>query len=265
MEKTRIVATRIDEELYKLLEAKAQASGYNLVSDYLRDLIVRDLRSREGGFDIESITKTVVSTVESRLLKLERIVVDLLNPYTGKIDRVSTQLSTIQEMLEEIRDSLQHIRQQQAALPQHHYQQREGRFRQERGARWVGQRDRGRVDSRSGRVTAIDLLRENGVTFEEDIRGQLRNPDSFFARLEREGAVVFYLDNGMRIAVYPDFLDELMEKIRELDIEDRETLTRYLTDKEARLFNALVEAGIIYYDALTKRWMIHEKYLGEKS
>ncbi|MCE4617238.1 MAG: hypothetical protein F7C32_01460 [Desulfurococcales archaeon] len=128
----------------------------------------------------------------------------------------------------------------------------------------MGQRERGRMEPRGGRVTAIDLLRENGVTFEEDIRGQLRNPDSFFARLEREGAIVFYLDNGMRIAVYPDFLDELMGKIRELDIEDRDTLARYLTDKEARLFNALVEAGIIYYDALTKQWMIHEKYLGEK-
>ena len=264
MKKDKIVATRIDEELFRLLEAKAEASGYNLVSDYLRDLIIRDLKSQERTLDVEAVSKAVVSSVESRLLKLERVVVDLLNPYTGKIDRVTAQLSTLQEMLEEIRDMLQQLRQQpQIRQPTSPYAARDSRGWQERG-RWSGQRERGRGEQRGGRVTAIELLRENGVTFEEDVRGQLRNPDSFFARLEREGAIVFYLDNGMRIAVYPDFLDELIEKVRELDVEDREALARYLTEKEARLFNALVDAGIIYYDALTRQWMIHEKYLKEQ-
>ena len=228
-----VIKLVIDYDDYKLLEAEAKREGYYIVSDYVRELIKRHLKS--GGRGLEGLElKELSRELYTQLAKrLEKLIVDLLNPFTGKIDNISSQLA---ELIERI-DSLAAKR----GLVE------EKAITEEKKV----------VKARKGQ-TAIERLKSQGVIFLEDVKW-MKAPEKFFQKLEREGAVVFNLEDD-KIAVDKDFWDKFnqaLENISTKDPDDVEALiTAELGEQAGKLFKKLLGSGIVYYDEDLSKWIV---------
>jgi hypothetical protein len=237
----KVISTIVDEETYKLLKRKAELRGYRLVSDYLRYLIEKDLSEEE------QVASTNLSELEDllskKLSRIERTVMDLLNPYTGKIDRIITLITELKEELEQSRET---IAQQE---PQSFTQETKQPIEQKRPL--VSYR---KEQTYHTRKTAIERLKEEGAVYESDL-GWLKRPDLFFSKLEREGAIVFEAGEE-RVAVDPEFLNEMKSKLREINIPEAESVEKLLKPQEARLFRLLVDSGRAYFDSVEGGWFI---------
>ncbi len=245
----KAVSTTVDEETYMLLKRKAEARGYRILSDYLRYLIEKDIGAEETDTEASGLqlVDDLKRIVEQRIDRIERLVADLLNPYTGKIDRILAQLSEIQEQLESILSGAT-----PTAPAYSSAEVQEGPSRALKHQPLVSYRRE--QPYTPPRKSAMDRLKEEGVVFEKDL-DWLRRPDLFFSKLEREGAIVVELSGG-RVAIDPSFLDELKVKLREVNIPEAESVETLLRPNEARLFRLLVESGKAYYDSVEGGWYI---------
>ena len=237
----KVISTVVDEETYKLLKRKAELKGYRLLSDYLRFLIERDLSEEE------QVPSGILSELENllnkKLSRIERTVADLLNPYTGKIDRIITLVTELKEELEQSRETM--AQQEPTSFTQ------EARQSSEQKKPLVSYR---KEQTHPPRKTAIERLKEEGAVYESDL-GWLKRPDLFFSKLEREGAIVFEAGEE-RVAVDPEFLNELKSKLREINIPEAESVEKLLRPQEARLFRLLVDSGRAYFDSVEGGWFI---------
>ena len=270
----RIVAFKLPDELYEELERRARRLGYSLVSDYVRDLVLRELGyggAGGAGASPEEIRKIVQEElrklaeekglrvepvdVEKLAARLERKIQDMINPWTAKIDSLSTRVAELQEKLEEIEEKLKSLEKQAAERPQHAaaYPQRPSGFhgRFEAGERREYRGGGGR------RRSAVERLREQGVVFEHDVQW-LRDRDAFFEKLRREGAVILNL-GGERVAVDPEFWRNFKEKLHDLPTANDDEIRVLLTREQYELFRRLKESGLIYFDASEKRWKFTEE------
>ncbi len=238
----KVISTVIDDETYKLLKRKAELKGYRLLSDYLRFLIEKDL-SEEGQVPSDIILSELENLLNKKLSKIERTVADLLNPYTGKIDRIITLVTELKEELEQSRETM--AQQEPASFIQ------EARQPSEQKKPLVSYR---KEQTHPPRKTAIERLKEEGAVYESDL-GWLKRPDLFFSKLEREGAIVFEAGEE-RVAVDPEFLNELKSKLREINIPEAESVEKLLRPQEARLFRLLVDSGRAYFDSVEGGWFI---------
>ncbi len=59
-----------------------------------------------------------------------------------------------------------------------------------------------------------------------------------------------------RVAVDPEFLNELKSKLREINIPEAESVEKLLRPQEARLFRLLVDSGRAYFDSVEGGWFI---------
>lgn len=271
----RIVAFKLPDDLYEELERRARRLGYSLVSDYVRDLVLRELgyggAGGGAGVSAEEIRRIVqeelrklaeekglrVEPVDVNKLaaRLERKIQDMINPWTAKIDSLSARVAELQEKLEEIEERLKSLEKQAAERPQSQhaaYQPRPGGFH----ARFEGGERR---EYRGGgrRRSASERLREQGVVFEHDVQW-LRDRDAFFEKLRREGAVILNL-GGERVAVDPGFWRNFKEKLHDLPTANDDEIRVLLTREQYELFRRLKESGMIYFDASEKRWKFAEE------
>jgi hypothetical protein len=240
----RVVSTVVDEETYKLLKRKAELRGFKLISDYLRYLIESDLGESDKSLEPPmNLDKQLDVILDKKISRIERLVADLLNPYTGKIDKIIVMLG---ELKEEIEQSQMPIQSRESQV-----QSREYRSETEQRKPLVSYR---REATSAPRKSAIERLKEEGAVFESDL-GWLKRPDLFFSKLEREGAVVF--ESGEeRVAVDPQFFVELKSKLKEINIPEAEAVEKLLRPQEARLFRLLLDSGHAYFDSVEGGWYV---------
>jgi len=268
----RLVAIKIPDDVYRELERRAKEAGYTLVSDYVRDIVLRELgragislrgieerltRLEEGELTprlyerileivksalAESVEKTLTvgGTTETKedttnriVQRIERRVMDIINPFTAKVDNIASKLADLVERVEvlegrvgKLEEEFRKAREQVIQRPQH-------------------------------RRTAIDRLKEQGVVFESELRW-LRDRDAFFERLRREGAIILDV-KGERVAIYPSFWTKFRDKVEKLPTAIDDEIRVLLRDAEYRLFSRLREAGLVYYDSSRKAWKFVEQ------
>ena len=141
------------------------------------------------------------------------------DPLLAVLGRVESLLSEIVERLERIETAINRLGQQGT-------QHTEKRARHEKQQRRTG----------------IDILVEQGVLFEKDLKN-IRNTDAFFDYLRRNGAVVVETKSEGRIAISPEYLNSFLDGIREYTTAEEALYS--LQGKEKRLFSALVEEGLL--------------------
>ncbi len=267
--KHKLIVVRIPEEVYKELEERAKRLGYQLVSDYVRSIIMKELgkakpplieelesrlsKLEEGEIPpklYERIWKIALSAIEESpqttltvdelkpvlekwldtlMSRIERRVQDLVNPYTAKIDEVYRRLAEIQEKLEEIEEKTKQLEEKI----------KEYKPRQ--------------VEKRK---TGIERLREQGVVFESELY-RLRNRDAFFEYLARSGAKIIEAKNE-RIALDPEFWEKFTHKLSEITTSNEDEIKILLTKQEHKLFEKLKESGLLYYDSKSRKWKLVE-------
>jgi len=218
-----LVRIELNKSEYEVLKVLARREGYSLVSDYLRRLIKDVIEGRvgkgiSGGEQADVIVK-----------KLERVVVDLLNPYTGKIDEIARRLAEIIELLE--------------------------RGEVERAREVIREKPR---EVKRAPSTAIEKLKEQGVVFQEDVQW-MKSPDRFFEKLKKEGAIVVSIGSE-KVALDPDFWAKFTEEVGKISVGDLEEaadmLGMALGEVAGRLLRKMAKAGIAVYDEDSGVWIL---------
>jgi len=250
----RIIAVKLPEEVYEEVKRRAERLGYALVADYVRDIILRDIGyearrdiaeivreevkkalSESGGAGISIDVGEIVNKV---MMRVEKKLQDLINPWTAKVDELSTRLAEIVERVEGIEQRLASIEAHQRSLV-------------------PSPRTQTITERKARRKTAIERLRDQGVVFEHEVQW-LRDRDAFFERLRREGALIIEV-NGERIAVDREFWQQTRSKIEKLSTANDDEIRLLLTRQQYDLFRKLKEAGYIYFDATNHTWKFIEE------
>jgi hypothetical protein len=214
-----LVKIELTKSEYEALKAIARREGYSLVSEYLRNIIRgvvegRIGKSASGGEQVDALAR-----------RLERVIVDILNPYTGKIDEIARRLAELRELLEGARE----------------------------------ERVREVVERPVRRTPAIEKLKEQGVVFQEDVQW-MKSPERFFEKLKREGAMVLSI-GGERVALDPEFWARFAEEVDKISVGDVEEaaslLEMSLGEAAGRLFRKMVKAGVAVYDEDRGIWLLN--------
>ncbi len=219
----------LSKEDYEMAKTIAAKEGYETVSDFLTNLISSALSSEGKASDVTMLAK-----------RLERTIMDLLNPYTAKIDEIYKRLGEIIELIEGISRSPQPKEEEVTALQRG---RRTERSQQRRGA------------------SAIERLKAEGVVFQEDM-GWLKAPEKFFQKLEREGAIVIDVD-GEKIAVDKDLWESFKDTVEQIMVRDSNEAASLIASAvgkpvAAKLFKKLIASGLIYYDEEQGSWRLSE-------
>ncbi|MBP1357557.1 MAG: hypothetical protein JZD40_03605 [Sulfolobus sp.] len=225
----KVIYIKLTDEEYKEIEERARKEGYTLVSEYVRSVLLSQPTPSSGS----SINVSdIVTQISSRL---ERRVQDLLNPFTAQIEDLKKKAAEIIEKIEEIE------------VKSGKKVSEEEERKEERSFRKVIEQPK----KEGERKTAMDILNEQGVTFESELK--LRNTDAYFSKLEREGAKIIYTEKE-RIAMSHEFYENFLNKLREIKTSDLEEASSKLDPKEAKLFRKLASEGLIIYDQQEKYW-----------
>ena len=222
-EKDRVsVKVELTRSEYEALKAIARREGYSLVSDYLRGL-ARDAiegrvsRGAGGGEQAEVLAK-----------RLERVIVDLLNPYTGKIDEIARRIGDLVELVE--RSEVERPREV----------------------------SREKREVRRAPLTAIERLKEQEAVFQEDVQW-MKSPEKFFEKLKKEGAVVVSI-GGEKAALDPDFWARFKDEVGKISVGDLDEavglLEEALGEAAGRLLRKMARAGMAVYDEDVGAWVL---------
>lgn len=171
--------------------------------------------------------------------KLQKLIQDMVNPFTAKVDELARKLGYVIDSLESISEKIReleddvrkHKPEVQVSLPQ---------------------------QSKEPRKSAIDVLRDQKVMFEKDIASRIKNRDAFFEKLRREGAIILEV-KGQRVAIEPNYWKEFKGVIQTLMSSNESELRDKLGKIGHNLLKMLWEGGIVYYDAVNKRWRFTEE------
>ncbi len=221
-----VVKVELSKEDYEILKAISKREGYSLVPEYLKFVI--KIIIEEGGL-VKGESIQVRELSESIGKRVERLVTDLLNPYTGKIDEISRKISELKEAVESL--------EAEKAKPKPPTPLPPGEPRKP--------------------FSAIERLKSQGAVFQDDVRW-MKSPDKFFDKLKKEGAVVLEA-GGEKIAVDSDFwlsFKEELDKVSVSDMEEAASIMELsLGDAAGRLFRKLAKAGLIVYDEDNGVWV----------
>ncbi|UXD22378.1 hypothetical protein IPA_04060 [Ignicoccus pacificus DSM 13166] len=284
---TKVIMLKLPDDVYEELERRAKAEGYALVSDYVKELISRelgrapvDLRAIQERLDkLESgslpprlydalwnIVEEVLSSKLPELVgnleegavdaeslskierKMERKMQDMIIPWTQKIDELAKKIADLTEELEKVKEELDELKEARKERSEA-VERRE--FRREH--REVQEE---RTEHVQRRFTAMDRLRQQGAVFEDELR-TIRSKDYFFKKLERSGAIIVPTQRHGRVAVHPEAWEEFLQALRESKSGDEEEVLERL-DKEAlkKLFMALRSEGAIIFDSGSREWKL---------
>ncbi len=238
--KEKTIIIKVPYEIYLRLRERSKAEGYNLLSDYVKAIILKELglepyASRLDMIE-ERISKIEESVKEAKYIDTDKIenkilrkVQDLINPVSAEITKLSNRIADLVERIEKIEDKIEEI-EKKLAKPVEAKPARE-----------------------THRKTGIERLREEGVLFESELKW-LRNKDRFFAYLEREGAKIIEAA-GERIAVDIDFWEKFKRKMfKEITTSSEDQIKIVLNKTEYKLFQKLKNSGLIYYDSTEHKW-----------
>ncbi len=277
----RIVVVKLPDDVYRELEERARREGYPLVSDYVKALIMRelgrgapDIRSIEERLErlesgelppplyerIGSIVRSVLQEegvssidVDKLLARVERRIQDMVNPWTGKVDRLAQQVAELLERMESLEEEVKRLKEEleKAREEQRAEHRVEHRVEAPTTRHYT---PRYEESHRRRRRTAIEWLREQGVLFESELT-RLRDRDAFFEKLRREGAIVIELPHE-RVAVDREFWERFRERIESLPTVREDEIRVALGDQMFKLFQKLKEAGLVYFDAKSGSWRV---------
>jgi uncharacterized coiled-coil protein SlyX len=234
----KIVTVKLDNEIYEELLKKAKEEGFLTVSEYIYSLILRTIERggkevKEGG---EESKKTV--PVERLLTIVERKVLDTINPFTQKIDDISRKIAFIIERLETLEEKVNSVEEKVKSL--------------EKTSEEVQPKE---AITKKPRKTAIDILKEQKVIFERDIASKIRDRDTFFSKLQREGAIVVE-GKDERFAVDPQFWQQLLEKLNNIRTNNDEELKKMLDPLEYKVVQKLRESALLVFDSSSRTWSL---------
>ena len=270
----RVIVLRISDDLYDELERRAKEEGIGIVGNYIIKLISRELKKEKVGMSstedlrevIEGIVEEVlaekvrnvgvpeglekdlsemVEAVKEEIIeevskKLERKLQSMINPWTEKIDSLARNVASLKEEIDLLREEVEKLK--------------EGEEKVERPR--VERREESR-EHRRKRISAIDVLKEQKVIFEDEVKNRMRNVEALFRKLGSQGAMVLETKGG-RIAVYPDAWEEFNAILRDLGPVSEEEVIEQLNEvnpKYAKLFRLLREDGLIYKDP-DRGWVV---------
>ncbi len=230
------------EEEYSRLSIEARRSGYATVGDYVRELVLRALEASSGEAGHPQANAKVIADVIAK--RLERLVADLINPFTAKVDEVNRKVAELLEAVESMKPEVEAEQPTPPPTPRPAKQQ---------------------MRRAPSRPSGMERLHEEGVVFEADLQW-LRDPERFFAKLKSSGAKVINL-RGEKVAVDPEFWEEFKARVEEIGVRDLAEAavlvrTEFGGDKgarAARLLEKLAKAGIAYYDEELGHWVVEEE------
>ena len=218
----KTIIIELDDKTYNEIEEMAKKEGYKLVSEYAKAVLL----SKQGQMPSDIISQIMP--------KLERKMQDLINPFTSQIADLKKKYAEIIEKIEEIQSK------------------NEGKPKIEEKP--GEEEERMEAENRKrGRKSAIEILEEQGVVFESELK--LRNKDAFFGKLEREGAKVLHLESE-RIALSKKFYEEFIEKLKQINTTDPEEAVSKMNQKQAKLFMKLVADATAIFDGDKKYWRL---------
>ncbi len=271
----RVVVLKISDELYDELERRAKEDGIGIVGNYIIKLISKELKKekvgasasedlremieemveeilsekvrnvqvpeefeREIGEIVESLKEEIIEEVSK---KMERKLQSLINPWTEKIDSLAKSIAELKEEIDVLKEEIKE-RGEQEERPREQREYRREEFK----------------EHRRRRISAIDVLREQKMIFEDEIRSRMRNVDALFKKLESQGAKIIETKSG-RVAVYPSAWEEFVSILSELRGSEDETIEELerLDPKYAKLFRMLRSEGLIYKDP-SRGWVLEE-------
>jgi len=233
----KTIIIKLSDEEYKEIEERARKEGYALVSEYVRAVLLSS--SPQSSLSSSLNVNDLASQISS---KLERKVQDLLNPFTAQIEDLKRKTAEIIEKIDEIESK-----------PTKNTSEEEEEKEEKNLRRNLDQSKFEQPRKEGERKTAMDILNEQGVVFESELK--LRNTDAYFSKLEREGAKVIYLEKE-RIAMSQDFYDNFVRKLKEIKTSDPEEAASKLDPKEAKLFKKLVAEASVIFDSDGKYWKL---------
>ncbi|MEM1686030.1 MAG: hypothetical protein QXO93_05855 [Acidilobaceae archaeon] len=227
-----IIKIELSRGEYEALKAISRREGYNLVSEYVKSVVKKALGER--GEKVEGLSVKELSEAIGK--RIERIVSDLMNPYTGKIDDISRKISDIITILESISQE------------------------KEKTAKTI-------VREAKKPITAIERLKSQGVVFSEDVQW-MKSPEKFFEKLKKEGAIVLEY-GGERIAIDPDLWESFREEVQSIsirDVDEASTLIEsFLGESAGKLFRKLAKIGLLLYDEDNGVWVLRVQDIGPTS
>jgi len=269
---TKKIVLRVSDDFYEELERRAKEEGYALVTDYVLEVLSRELerspfnpRALEARIERlergelptklqEAVWKLIEEALESKLSsiaieglnldekellnklvdeavkRIERKVVDMINPWSQKVDSLSRQLGELLERVEELEEKYK------APQPEHEEVRKEAPVTVEKT-----------YDKKKKR-SAMDILRERKVNFEEDM-AFARNVDKLIEKLKKSGALVIETTKHGRVVVHPEAWEEFWQRLSEAGSSEEEVMEALNDERLFKLFEALREDGLIYYDA----------------
>lgn len=246
--KEKIIAIKLPSDVYDKLVLKSKIEGYKLVSDYIRNIIYRELGLEYEASRIERLEKEIrdlrkildelsVDKIYSRVL---RKIQDMINSISAESTKALQRIAELSERIDEIESRITSIEQKvEHALEA-----------------------RAPYKAVEHRKTGLERLKEEGVLFESELK-RLRDRDRFFAYLERGGAKIIEAA-GERVAIDRDFWENFKYKLfNEITTNNDDYIKTILSKQEYRLFVKLKESGLIYYDSIEKRWKPVSKELVE--
>jgi len=158
---------------------------------------------------------------------------DIVNAYTSKIDDLARRYAELVEKIDELKESIQST---------------------VKTSEKSGNPDKGEKSKKD----ACEILADEGVIYESEIAGKIKNRDSFFRKLENVCSAEVFEAKGQRVAIDKGFFEEFMKKLESLDTNDESKIKKVLGTKGHKLLKTLWEGGLVYYDSVNKRWVLSE-------
>lgn len=228
----KIIVIKIDDKLYEELEKRVKDEGLLTISEYIRSLIMKEL-GKQSVDEVGDASRKSQLVLDRIVSLVERRIQDRINPFTFKIDELSRKTAEIIERIEGIEQKIVEIEEKL-------------KTRSETETRM-------KVEHKTARKTAIDILKEQKVIFERDIASRIKDRESFFAKLEQSNAKVIEAKDE-RIAVDPNFWESFIRKLSTISTNNDDDIKKTLDSIESRLFYKLKESALLVYDNITKKW-----------
>lgn len=229
----KIISIKLTDEEYKELEEKARQEGYVLLSEYVRSVLFGRQTPIQNQINVDVNNPEIVNQI---VTKLERKIMDYINPFTAQIEEIKRKIADLTEKIEELESSKKSA-------------EKIEKSEEKKQIKVEVKKEQPQL-----KKTAIERLQEEGIFFESELKA-LRDPTAFFNKLEREGAKIMYLESE-RIAMSQDFYNKFIEDISSIDTSDPEEAASKLEPKEAKLFRKLAKEALVIYDANSKGWKL---------
>ncbi len=251
----KTIFLKIDDDTYRKLEELARKHGLLSASEAAKIIIARAVKGEEEGRGIEASvgdhTKRAQSVAEKLIAIVERRLLDKINPFTSKVDEIARRLAMVIERLEAVEDKISDIERRVKELESTVIHRQASMIEKPR----LTHLEETEKKEGAKRRSILEILRDQGILFESDIANRIRDRDRFFAKLKRLGAVVLELKNE-RVAIDPDFWNRFVEKVQSISTSIEDEIAGLLDEKEMRLFKALKESALIYFDRTSNRWRL---------